>query len=90
MIKIIFLILLFEINLPIYKSECWNFEINIDYIGGDISQQPILFDDIDSCCNFCNSLAFCKAWTYLPESKSCWVKNTTEIFRLSSIGRKLT
>ena len=57
-------------------SSCtlYRLEPHIDYVGGDISRDPMPAVDQEACCTACEQSRFCNAFTYVASSRDCWLK----------------
>ncbi len=76
---------LFILNINCQCSP--SFELNVDFKENDLLPTPLFTGDVDLCCAACRSHTLCQAWTYVPTSQACWLKNTTNITRTISSGR---
>ncbi|RNA32892.1 Golgi-associated plant pathogenesis-related 1-like [Brachionus plicatilis] len=48
---------------------------NVDFYGNDLFSIPTIVAEINSCCQLCAITNGCRAWTFLPLNRVCWLKN---------------
>jgi len=77
-------IIIILIKFDLILSDC-SYEYGIDYKENDLNF--IFASSPQDCCNQCQALADCKAWTYVSLTKLCWIKNQlgTRTYSLGSI-----
>ena len=83
------ILLWFTLLKAAYSNEnTCTFENDIDYLGQDLTTLPNYLDNPGLCCKSCLFNEKCKLWTYLPETKACWLKSTSASIRITSFGVK--
>ena len=89
--RYLFLVLgLFMVQFELNKCQCpFSFELNVDFKGNDLLEFPLFVNTVQLCCNACNQYSNCMAYTYVPGNNACWLKNSTDLQRSISTGRKL-
>jgi hypothetical protein len=75
-----FFFALFQIHE--FQQVC-SVEQNVDFYGYDLYFNPTYTSSQDYCCQLCQSDANCNAWTYILDSKACWLKKAIGIRRAS-------
>jgi hypothetical protein len=80
------LLVFFELlKVGLTLSEC-SYEHDIDYKPGStpIDMNFIFSSSPQDCCSQCSATVYCKAWTYVILTKTCWLKSQTGIRTISS------
>ena len=86
------IILLWIIGLEWAKILCHqdgcSYESDVDYLGQDLNALPEYLDSADLCCKACMFNENCQIWTYIPNTKACWLKSPSGSIRITSFGSR--
>lgn len=58
-------------------SQCSKPEVGVDYYGDDLAQQQYYGVPLEACCTKCGTTPGCKAYTYVPSNRACYLKKGT-------------
>jgi hypothetical protein len=68
----VIIIVIFLGKIDLILSDC-SYEHGIDYKENDLNF--IFASSPQDCCNQCQKITDCKAWTYVSLTRICWIKN---------------
>lgn len=76
--KIILALLIITAFASVDYVSCCTYEYDMDYRGilASIDLQYTFSNSKENCCAACNSNTQCNAWTYVTETKVCWLKKS--------------
>ncbi len=87
--KIVILLICFQAKPnSSHENEC-SYEINIDYLGQDLTSIPNYLDNSDLCCKSCLLNEHCQLWTYVSRTRACWLKSSSGSLRITSFGSEI-
>lgn len=72
--------------LALHNCEKCIYEMNVDYIGKNIS--TIASSSIDNCCNSCSTTSGCAAWSFDTNAKTCTLKSKMSTKKYTVYSKK--
>jgi len=88
--KIILTLLIIASLGSVEYVTCCTYEYNMDYRGilANIDLEWAASTTQEMCCDLCNRNSQCNAWTFVTETKVCWLKKSIGT-KVATSGSKL-